>query len=64
MRNITAKRIRDDDPISDQHVWSVIHYLDPERAREEREFAVIFAGLVALIIWAILIWMLLFTDLG
>jgi hypothetical protein len=62
MKNIMPSRVNNDEPISDEHIRSAIRYLDPDNDSGKTEFATFFAGTVALMIWAILIWLLLFSN--
>lgn len=50
--------IQDDDDVSDQHVWSAIRYLDPDRKRRESDCPLIVAVIVVSIIWG-MFWVLL-----
>jgi hypothetical protein len=45
--------IRDDGRISDQRVWSAIHYLDPERNCQNDSRPIVGTMVAILVIWVI-----------
>lgn len=57
MRSVTSLGERDEQDdhseVSDQHVWSVIRYLDPERTDGDRDTGVVFAVFLVLVVWGI-----------
>jgi hypothetical protein len=63
MKSTTRNQIGGSDAASDQPVTLAIRYLNPEYNRGQRQFATIFAGVAALLIWGILISILLFSHL-
>ena len=50
MKNIVLKRARSEVYMSDQYVWSVIRYLDPEGSRKKCDIASMVTALTALLI--------------
>ena len=63
MKGTTCNRIDRTDATSDQQVALAIDYLDTEYGRRQRQFPPIFAAFVALIVWGILIWILVWSHL-